>query len=244
MDTGQPNYQSKKILSNKHLLFFMLAIFLFASTLRTPITVVGPITSFIRDGLEISNGLAGFLTTIPLLAFAVVSPFAPRIARKFGMEWTLFYSVILLCTGVILRSIGVTSLLVLGTGLIGVAIAFGNVLIPSYFKLKFPLHIGLLTGIYTVSMNISSGFAAGFSFPIAQSAGWQIALGFSIILGLLTLIIWLPLLRNAKVEMHTLHTYCAEKNVATTSCLGNCWSDGLSILYLLLLCGMDSRNIY
>ncbi|MCH7320271.1 MFS transporter [Solibacillus sp. MA9] len=203
MDSEQADYQSKKILSNKALLFFMIAIFLFATTLRAPITVVGPITSFIRDGLGISNVLAGFLTTIPLLAFAVVSPFAPRIARKFGMEWTLFYSVILLCTGVILRSIGVTSLLVLGTILIGVAIAFGNVLIPSYFKLKFPLHIGLLTGIYTVSMNMSSGIAAGISFPIAQSAGWQIALSFSIILGLLTLIIWLPLLRNAKVEMHT-----------------------------------------
>lgn len=213
MDTEQVNYQSKKILSNKQLLFFMIVIFLFASTLRAPITVVGPITSFIRDGLEISNGLAGFLTTIPLLAFAVVSPFAPRIARKFGMEWTLFYSVILLCTGIILRSIGVTSLLVLGTVLIGVAIAFGNVLIPSYFKLKFPLHIGLLTGIYTVSMNISSGVAVGLSFPIAQSAGWQIALSFSIILVLLTLIIWLPLLRNSKVEMHTSSVQTMQKRM-------------------------------
>lgn len=213
MNTEQVNYQSKKILSNKQLLFFMIVIFLFASTLRAPITVVGPITSFIRDGLEISNGLAGFLTTIPLLAFAVVSPFAPRIARKFGMEWTLFYSVILLCTGIILRSIGVTSLLVLGTVLIGVAIAFGNVLIPSYFKLKFPLHIGLLTGIYTVSMNISSGVAVGLSFPIAQSAGWQIALGFSIILVLLTLMVWLPLLRNSKVEMHTSSVQTIQKRM-------------------------------
>ena len=213
MDPEQTPYQSKKILSNKPLLFFIAAIFLFATTLRTPITVVGPIISFIRDGLGISNVLAGFLTTIPLLAFAVVSPFAPRIARKFGMEWTLFYSVILLCGGVALRSIGITSLLIIGTILIGVAIAFGNVLIPSYFKLKFPLHIGLLTGIYSVSMNISSGLAAGFSFPIAQHAGWQIALSFSIILGMLTLIIWLPLLRSSKVEMHTAKTTSAPKKM-------------------------------
>ena len=202
MNTEQPKRNSKKILSNKSLLFFMLAIFLFASTLRTPITGVGPIISFIRDGLGISNGLAGFLTTIPLLAFAVVSPFAPRIARKFGMEWTLFYSVILLCIGIILRSVGATSLLIIGTILIGVAIAFGNVLIPSFFKLKFPLHIGLLTGIYSVSMNISSGFAAGFSHPIATNAGWQIALAVSIVLCVLTLFIWLPVLREKKVELH------------------------------------------
>ena len=60
MDTEQINYQSKKIVSNKSLLFFIAAIFLFATTLRTPITIVGPIISFIREGLGISNVLAGF----------------------------------------------------------------------------------------------------------------------------------------------------------------------------------------
>ncbi len=192
---------NKNLLSNKSIWLFTLAIIFFATTLRTPLTVVGPIISFIRDGLGISNVLAGFLTTIPLLAFAVVSPFAARIARKFGMEWTLFYSVIILCAGVLLRSVGSTALLVLGTILIGVAIAFGNVLIPSYFKLKFPLHIGILTGIYSVSMNISAGLAAGVSYPIASGFGWQLALGFSLILGLLTLLFWLPLLKDHKVEM-------------------------------------------
>ncbi|MBD8034557.1 MULTISPECIES: CynX/NimT family MFS transporter [Solibacillus] len=202
MNEQKINQNSKKILSNKPLLFFMVAVFLFATTLRTPITVVGPIISFIRDGLGISNVLAGFLTTIPLVAFAIVSPFAPRIARKWGMEWTLFYSVILLCIGILLRSVGETTLLIGGTILIGIAIAFGNVLIPSYFKWKFPLHIGLLTGVYSVSMNISSGLAAGFSFPIATNAGWQMALGFSIVLGVLTLVIWIPILRTPKVDLH------------------------------------------
>lgn len=201
MTKEQFSYTSKKISSNKSILLFVIAILLFATTLRTPLTVVGPIISFIRDGLGISNVLAGFLTTIPLLAFAVVSPFAARIARKFGMEWTLFYSVILLCGGVLLRSLGMTSTLLVGTVLIGIAIAFGNVLIPSYFKLKFPFHIGLLMGIYTVSMNISAGLAAGLSHPIASSTNWQIALGFSVILGLLTLVFWIFILRDKKVEM-------------------------------------------
>lgn len=194
---------SKKIAITRSTLLFVLAIFLFATILRTPITIVGPIISFLRDGLHISNVLAGFLTTIPLLAFAVISPFAPRVARKFGMEWTLFYSIILLGIGIMLRSAGTAGLLVLGTVLIGFAIAFGNVLIPSYFKLKFPLHIGLLTAIYTVAMNISGGFGAGISYAIAEHAGWQIALGFSIILVALTLISWLPILRTQKVKMHS-----------------------------------------
>lgn len=213
MHSKQPTYKDKKLLSKKAIFLFVLAIILFATTLRTPLTVVGPIISFIRDELGISNVLAGFLTTIPLLAFAVISPFSARIARKFGMEWTLFYSVILLCVGILMRSVGQTSLLIVGTALIGVAIAFGNVLIPSYFKLKFPLHIGLLTGIYSVSMNITAGLAAGLSHPIATNAGWQVALGFSVIFGLLTLVLWIPILRDSKVEMKFASTNAPKKKM-------------------------------
>lgn len=195
-------------------ILFVVAIIFFASTLRTPLTGVGPIISFIRDSLGISNVLAGFLTTIPLLAFAIVSPFVPRISRKFGMEWTLFYSIILLTIGIILRSIGSTSLLIIGTVLIGVAISFGNVLFPSFFKMKFPFHIGLLTGIYTVSMNISAAVALGISNPIAanSSFGWQGALAIPIILTLITLITWIPLLRGEKVNLNNISKNNTTKN--------------------------------
>lgn len=181
---------------------FIVAIIFFATTVRTPITGVGTIISYIRDDLGISNTLAGFLTTIPLLAFAIVSPFTPKVARKFGMEYTLFYSLILLSIGILLRSVGNVPLLLFGTVLIGVAISFGNVLFPSLFKSKYPYHVGLLTGIYTVSMNISAAASLAFSQPIAEntSFGWQGALGCTVVLALLTMIVWIPLLRGKRVE--------------------------------------------
>lgn len=198
----QTVYENKKITLNKKVGLFVIAIILLASTLRSPLTAVGPITSFIRDALSISNGLVGFLTTIPLLAFAVVSPFTPKIARRFGMELTLFYSIVLLTSGIIIRSIGTVQFLFIGTLFIGIAIAFGNVLIPSFFKLKFPLHIGILTGIYTVAMNLSSGMSAGISYPIAQTMfGWQGALGASAIVAIIAILFWLPLLRDDKLSL-------------------------------------------
>lgn len=206
MTTTNATHKSKKLHITSSALIFVVAIIFLASTLRTPLTGVGPVVSSIREDLGISNVLAGFLTTIPLLAFAVVSPFAPRISRKFGIEKTLFYSIILLTIGIILRSLGTTSLLIFGTALIGVAISFGNVLVPSFFKLKYPLHIGLLTGIYTMSMNISAAVAVGISNPIAKNTswGWQGALAVSVILTIITLIIWFPLLRGEKVDLSTL----------------------------------------
>lgn len=195
-------YTSKKISLNKGIILFTLAIILFAATLRTPLTSVGPVTSFIRDELNISYSLAGFLTTIPLLAFAIVSPFAPKVARHFGMERTLFGSILLMISGIIMRSLGFTTTLLIGTVLIGVAIAFGNVLFPSFFKMKYPLHIGLLTAIYSVSMNLASGVSAGISYPIANtSLGWQGSLSASIIMALLALIFWIPQLKEKKVTL-------------------------------------------
>ena len=94
---------------------------------------------------------------------------------------SLFLAILLLAVGIIIRSLGTPFLLLLGTALIGVAIAFGNVLLPSFIKLKFPLQLGLMTGVFTVSMNLSAGIGAGISYPIADgtSYGWQGALGFS-----------------------------------------------------------------
>jgi len=150
--------------------------------------------------LAISNVLAGFLTTIPLLAFALISPFAPKIARRFGMELTLFVSLILLTAGIITRSLGTTPNLLIGTFLIGLAIAFGNVLLPGLIKLNFPLHMGLITGIYSVSMNLSAAIAVGVSAPLSHNTqfGWRGALGVWALLAFIALLVWLPQLKNKK----------------------------------------------
>lgn len=184
----------------KTVLLLVIGIIFLATTLRSPLTSVGPIIAYIRDDLGISNVLAGFITTIPLIAFALISPIAPKIARRFGMELTLFFSIILLAFGIIMRSLGNTSLLLFGTALIGIAIAFGNVLIPSLIKLKFPLQVGLLTAIFTLSMNFSSTIGAGISYPIAANTtlGWQGALGCWAILTIIAALIWLPQIKNAK----------------------------------------------
>lgn len=195
------SYPSRKISWRGATLLLVIGVICIASTLRMPLTVVGPIISFIREDLGISNVLAGFLTTIPLLAFAIISPFAPVVARKLGLELTLFLSTILLALGIVLRSLGTTSLLVFGTMLIGVAIAFGNVLIPGLLKLKFPYHVGLLMAFFTMSMNLTAGLGAGISYPIAQtSLGWQGALAIALILVVLTILIWIPQLRFNKPE--------------------------------------------
>src|SRR5690625_4399730 len=83
----------------------LIGVLLVGSNLRVPLTSIGALISFIRDDLGISNAVAGSITTLPLLAFALLSPFAPKIANKIGMEWTIALSLFLLIVGIAVRSI-------------------------------------------------------------------------------------------------------------------------------------------
>ncbi|WP_060210097.1 CynX/NimT family MFS transporter [Sporosarcina koreensis] len=216
MKLKETDRSTKKLNFEKKTWLLIIGIIFIASTLRSPLTSVGPIIGPIRDGLGMSNVLAGFLTTIPLLAFAFISPFAPKLSKRFGMELTLFLSLCLLTVGILIRSAGSIFFLVAGTFLIGVAIAFGNVLLPALLKLSFPLHIGLMTGIYSVAMNISATTASGISAPIVINTefGWQGALGIWAALSMLALLLWLPQLKNNVSLQPQLEKSLGDKSVS------------------------------
>lgn len=184
--------------STKAVWLLLIGVILIGSNLRVPITSVGALISFIRDDLGISNAIAGLITTLPLLAFALLSPFAPKIANRIGMEWTIALSLALLIVGIIIRSITGIGFLFTGTLFVGLAIAVGNVLIPGIIKMSFPLKIGIMTGIYAVFMNIFGALGSGLSVPIASAGnmGWQGALGIWVLLTVISLLVWIPQLRK------------------------------------------------
>src|SRR5690242_4389982 len=118
----------------------LVGILLIASTLRAPITTVGPVLEMIRETSGISSSAAGILTALPVLAFAAVSPLAAISARDYGIERSLFGALLLILAGIGLRSVGPIWALFLGTGIFGAGIAVGNVLLPSLLKRDFPNH--------------------------------------------------------------------------------------------------------
>ena len=178
----------------------MLGFVLLATNLRSALTSVAPLIGQIRTDTGISNGLAGLLTTLPLLAFAVLSPITPRLGRRFGMERVLLASMLVLAAGILLRSAGAAATLFLGTAVLGAAIAIGNVLLPGLVKRDFPERAGLMTSTYSTAMAISAAVAAGVSFPIAYQTGigWQASLALWAVLALVAAVAWLPQIRSAR----------------------------------------------
>ncbi|GGO03073.1 CynX/NimT family MFS transporter [Saccharibacillus kuerlensis] len=183
--------------SNAVYYMLLAGILLVAANLRTHITSLSPIIDTIREALSLSNTTAGFLTTLPLLAFALLSPFVSKWARTYGAERMIFISLVLIVVGSLFRPFGGIVPLMAGTFLIGLAVAVFNVLLPSIIKREFPQKIGVMTGLYSIMMGIFASAAAAVSVPISGTGiGWRGALLIWTILSAIGLIVWLPQLRR------------------------------------------------
>ncbi|MEK4802961.1 MULTISPECIES: CynX/NimT family MFS transporter [Oceanobacillus] len=126
----------------------------------------------------LSSSSAGLLTSLPVIAFAIMSPLAPSLANRLSNEWAMLIGLLMLFIGISIRSNSIVILLFSGTLLVGLGIAVLNVLLPSFIKDKFPHKIGLMTSLYTTAMGVIAAAASGLSVPIADglNLGWKVAL--------------------------------------------------------------------
>ncbi|MFD1214668.1 MFS transporter [Arthrobacter sp. GCM10027362] len=176
----------------------LIGILLIAANLRVSFVSVGPVLGDIRTDLGLGAAAAGFLTSLPLVGFAVFSPLAPAVGRRLGLERTLWAALAVLAGGILLRSAALPGALWIGTGLLGLGIAFLNVLLPGLVKRDFPHRAGGVTGIYFSLATIVAALGSGLVVPIAGDApdGWRLALGVWAGLALLALAWFLPKLRR------------------------------------------------
>ncbi|MDX1277246.1 MFS transporter [Oceanihabitans sediminis] len=172
----------------------LVGVLFVAINLRPALSSIGPLIDMIRQDVGLSDTLLGLLTTLPLIAFGVVSTITPLFTKRFGIGNTLLGALITLATGIIIRSLGGVFELYLGTILLGIAIAFGNVLIPALIKRNFPHKAGFVTSLYSGVMSLGAAFAAGLSVPLAVefNLGWRGSLVSWSVLAILAIIIWIP----------------------------------------------------
>ena len=173
-------------------------ILLIAMNLRVPITSVAPVLDQIRQAFSLSSTEAGMLITLPLLAFAVVSPLCALLAREYGLERSLFMALVLIAAGVLTRSAGPVWCLYVGTLVLGSGIAIGNVLLPSLLKRDFPKKITQLTAVYALAMGIAAAVGSVAVIPFSQSSGmgWRFGLGIVVVIPLITGVVWLTQLHS------------------------------------------------
>src|SRR4051794_20098624 len=110
----------------------LVAIVAVALNQRPAVVAVAPVLGDLRADTGLTAALAGLLTTVPVLCFGAFAPFAPRLARRIGLETAVALSLVLLAAGIALRLFPPVGPLYARSPIAGAAVAFANGVLPAY----------------------------------------------------------------------------------------------------------------
>ncbi|MFD8429356.1 MULTISPECIES: CynX/NimT family MFS transporter [Streptomyces] len=190
----------------------VLGIVLAAMNLRPAITSLGALLEEVRDGLGMSGSVAGLLTSVPPLCFAVFGVTAPRLARRFGPGAVVCAGMVAITAGLLIRPyVGGTGGFLAATALALMGIAVSNVLMPVIVKRYFPDRVGSMTGLYSMALAFGTSVAAAATVPVTNALGghWQPGLAVWAVLPALAVVPWIPFVRNRKTPTSTAPTSTA-----------------------------------
>ena len=177
-------------------------IALLAINLRTAVSSISPVVSYIQQDISLPIVTIGLLGIAAPLSFAIASSLSYRPARLLGVEKTLMLTVLMIILGHLLRAFSWDSTaLFFGSLLSLLGMGIGNVLLPVMVRKYFPNRVGLVSSFYLTLTALSATMASFVAVPISEVAGWRFSLGQWAILAFLTIAPLSFLLGNSKPEV-------------------------------------------
>ncbi|MFD6280620.1 CynX/NimT family MFS transporter [Streptomyces sp. NPDC060209] len=176
-----------------------IGLVLAALNLRPAITSLGPLLEEVRDGLHMSGSVAGVLTSVPPLCFALFGFMAPRLARRFGPSAVVCAGMVAITAGLLLRPfLGGTAGFLAASALALMGIAVSNVLMPVIVKRWFPDRVGTVTGLYSMALALGTALAAALTVPLTDALGgsWRTGLVVWAALAAVAILPWVPFLKD------------------------------------------------
>ncbi|GGJ81920.1 putative transporter YycB [Lentibacillus kapialis] len=196
-------------------ILLITGIIIIAFNLRAAITSVGPLANVIGDDLGLASWSVGILTSLPLIAFAVMSPVAPKLGDKYSNETVLINGMVVLLIGILTRLVPIPIFLFGGTLLIGLGIAVSNVLLPGIIKERFPNRVPLMTSVYSIAMGLVAALASGVSVPLANKVGlgWEWSLAVWSFPAFAGIVIWVYFVKRRRAANEVSVQYVAASDV-------------------------------
>ncbi|MFM1778686.1 MAG: hypothetical protein RL741_1304 [Actinomycetota bacterium] len=169
-------------------------------TLRPLTTSVGPVLPEIRQDFGLSATAGSLLSTLPILMFGLGALLVPRLLHRVSPNKAITVSLLALAVGGNLRLLPFIVVLYLGTIIIGLGVAVGNIVPSLIARRDFPTRIGGVMGMVAGAISFSAAVAALITYPLATQLGsWREALAVWAILPLIIFIIW-QFYRNPKTK--------------------------------------------
>jgi len=215
----------------------LIALFFITLILRPPIAQIGPLLHEITGALKLSPTEVGLLASAPVFTFGAGAFLAPWLLRRFGLNHAIMLMLIVIFACIALRSWFGYPVLLIGTIVIGLAIAITNVLLPTFLRVDFPKQTVVLTSGYTTMLAITASVAAAVSVPLSESfGGWQYSLLVTVVPALLAAVFWYPRIREAEPHVRIpSHAAKADTKAVYGSLIA--WSS-------LFFFGIQSMNFY
>ena len=176
----------------------LVGIVVLSFNLRPTAVSVGPVLAELRGSFDMSGPVAGLLTSLPVVAFAVFGALAPAAARHVGLHRVTLLAILAAVAGLLGRAITGSEALFLLLSLLALGgMAMANVLLPSLVKLHFPDRIGQVTAIYTTALSVGLTAALVLTVPLSDAlGGWRWGLGTWALLAVLAAAPWVALVAH------------------------------------------------
>lgn len=186
------------------LLLPAVAIVALALCLRIAVSGVGVVLDPLRADLGMSAGLAGLLTTLPVVAFGVVGLLTGALVRRFGIDHLAAVALLVLAVATATRVLVPSSVpFLLLTAVALAAAAVGNVILPPLARRHAPDHVRLLSSVYGAALLTGAAATAALTVPIADVTGsWRPALGWWAVVPALAVVPWVLVLRRPRADGH------------------------------------------
>ena len=151
------------------------ALILVGTALRPQALIIGPLVGLVQADLGMSHGVAGLLSTIPVLCMSFLAPLGPVVAGWIGPRLGTALCVALLGVFGILRGLLPDAFLVLAATVgVGVGMAVVGPILPMIVRVRLPNNPAAGTGAYVVGFVIGGTVTAAVAVPLADAfGGWR-----------------------------------------------------------------------
>ena len=151
------------------------ALVLVGTALRPQALIIGPLVGDVQADLGMSHGVAGLLSTIPVLAMGFLAPLGPVLAGSVGPKLGVTVCVMLIAVFGVLRAFLPDAVTVLAATIgVGVGMAVVGPILPAIVRQRLPHHPAAGTGAYVAGLVVGATATAIAAVPLAQAlGGWR-----------------------------------------------------------------------
>lgn len=178
-------------------IFLFIGVVLLGLSLRHAVTGVSPLLSTIKEEIGLGTFSATLLGMLPTMAFGIAGFTTPMVIRRAGLPLVAVIAMGLGALGTIVRVLANGPFMFLAFGAIALfGMGMGNVVGPPLVKKYFPDRQGTAMSALVLMMQAGATLPAMLALPLANAAGWRVAVGSWAMLMILAALPWVAALAH------------------------------------------------